>query len=133
MISWDCACPASEEQSEAGYGMSYTDAAVFWWTLWKNNYEVFAAMAGRPMINSAFRLQTANTARTILGSYYLFEASNVLNDLSEPKDICPSRTSACWKPAHDNASKYAYSRLFPVAPAFTGTGVLALEGQRRDA
>lgn len=30
-----------------------------------------------------------------------------------------------------NARKYAYSRLFPVAPAFTETGVLALEGQRR--
>lgn len=30
-----------------------------------------------------------------------------------------------------NAWKYAYSRLFPVAPAFTETGVLALEGQRR--
>lgn len=29
-----------------------------------------------------------------------------------------------------NARKYAYGRLFPVAPAFT-TGVLALEGQRR--
>lgn len=39
------------------------------------------------MISSAFRLQAANTARTILESYYLFEASNVLDDLSEPKDI----------------------------------------------
>ncbi|MGY4498197.1 hypothetical protein ACVWYH_002128 [Bradyrhizobium sp. GM24.11] len=38
MISWDCSCPASEEKSEAGYGMSYTDAAFsFWWTLWNNN------------------------------------------------------------------------------------------------
>lgn len=30
-----------------------------------------------------------------------------------------------------NARKYAYSRLFPIVPAFTETGVLALEGQRR--
>ncbi|MGY4345949.1 hypothetical protein ACVWXM_002416 [Bradyrhizobium sp. GM7.3] len=44
MISWDCLRPSSEEKSEADYGMSYTDAAFsFWWTLWKNNYEVFAA------------------------------------------------------------------------------------------
>lgn len=49
MISWDCSCPASEEKSEAGYGMSYTDAAFcFWWTLWNNSYEVFAADSWTP-------------------------------------------------------------------------------------
>ncbi|MET4222721.1 hypothetical protein ABIB00_007961 [Bradyrhizobium sp. LB14.3] len=100
MISWDCSCPASEEKSEAGYGMSYTDAACsLWWTLWKNNYEVFAADGWTSNDRFGLGLQTANTA-TILGSYCLFEASNVLDDLSEPKDICASRTSACWKPAH---------------------------------
>ncbi|MCK1546441.1 hypothetical protein IVB12_32005 [Bradyrhizobium sp. 179] len=49
--------------------MSYTNAAFsFWWTRWNNNYEVFAADGWTPDL-----LQAANTARTILGSYYLFE------------------------------------------------------------
>lgn len=62
------------------------------------------------MIPSAFGLQTANTGRTILGSYCQFEASNVLDDLSEPRDICPSRTSACWKPAHAKCKEIRLSQ-----------------------
>lgn len=135
MISWDCSCPTSEERSEAGYGMSYTDAAFsFWWTLCKNNDEVFAADVDVRWISSAFGLQTANTARNILGSYCRFDASNVLDDLSEPKETSPRQGHLLVKRLlMQNARRYACSRLFPVASTFTETGVPAVEGQRRDA
>lgn len=84
------------------------------------------------MIPSAFGLQTANTGRTILGSYCQFEASNVLDDLS-PKTSARQEHLLVGSLLMPNARKYACSRLFPVASAFTETGVLAIEGQRRDA
>ncbi|MCK1593403.1 hypothetical protein IVA87_11850 [Bradyrhizobium sp. 147] len=67
--------------------MSYTNAAFsFWWTRWNNNYEVFA-VAGRPMIGSASLAggeHCEDHSRILLS---VRGASNVLDDLSEPKDI----------------------------------------------
>ncbi|MGY3403918.1 hypothetical protein ACVWZV_000031 [Bradyrhizobium sp. GM5.1] len=81
--------------------MSYTDAAFsFWWTLWKNNYEVFAADGWTSDDPFGLWVADGEHREDHSRSYCQFEASNVLDDLSEPKDICPSRTSACWKPAH---------------------------------
>lgn len=74
------------------------------------------------MIPSAFGLQTANTGRTILGSYCQFEASNVLDDLSQRhlpvKNICLLEACSCQMQGNTPVAASSQSHRLSRKPEF---------------